>query len=171
MSDIATVWSIADGVGDWSASPASVSIWTDASGDSIVDGAGQPIDAFFTAGEGMISGSDLVTAVLISLFTDAAADPDDVIPDGSGDARGWWGAPIGSKLWLRGRSKQTPLTLELVKNDIRQALQWMIDDDVVAKIDVATEFTMPGLLGAQIVLRRQDGASFALKFSRLWEAL
>src|SRR5260363_120954 len=42
--------------------------------------------------------SDLQIAVMISLFTDRQARPDDVIPDGSTDARGWWGKPnIGSR--------------------------------------------------------------------------
>lgn len=171
MTDITTSWDIPSGMGDWVLSPPSLSLWTDESGNSILDQNGQPIDVNFTAGEGLVSGADLVTAVLISLFTDATADQDDVIPDNSGDPRGWWGGIIGSKLWLRERSKQTAITLALVKNDIEQALQWMIDDSVVAAIDVLTEWSRPGMLGAQVTLRRASGTRMALRFSRLWEAL
>src|SRR5260364_261512 len=44
--------------------------------------------------------SDLQIAVMISLFTERQARPDDVIPDGSTDARGWWGKPniVGPRL-------------------------------------------------------------------------
>lgn len=170
MADIATTWSIPDGMGDWSLSVPSTDFWTDESGNSILDQTGSPIDAFFTAGSGIVAGADLVTAVLISLFTDATADPDDVVLDGSGDPRGWWGGAIGSKLWLRARSKQTASVLALVKNDIEQALAWLIEDGVVAAVNVTTEWTRPGMLGAQVVLKRTDGARAALKFSRLWES-
>lgn len=40
---------------------------------------------------GLSRDEGLVTQVLICLFTDARADDDDVIPDGSGDPRGWPG--------------------------------------------------------------------------------
>ncbi len=107
--------------------------------------------------------------MLISLFTDAEAGVDDAILDGSADPRGWWGGPIGSKIWLRTRSKATPLVLALVKNDIEQALAWLIEDDVAAMIDVETEWTRPGLLGARVVIRRVDGTRRALAFGRVWE--
>jgi phage gp46-like protein len=170
MTDIATTWRVADGIGDWSLDPTHSSFWTDESGNSIVDHNGQPIDAIFVPGEGLVSGSDLITAILISLFTDAAADPGDIIPDGSGNPRGWWGGAIGSKLWLRERSKQTATTLALVKNDIEQALDWMVADGVIAGIEVMTEWTRPGMLGAEVILKRTDGARTALKFSKLWES-
>ena len=67
----------------------------------------------------------LKTAVLISLFTDRLAAADDEIPDGTEDRRGWWGDmpadgsapsgappdPIGSRLWLLARAKQSAETL------------------------------------------------------------
>lgn len=126
----------------------------------------------FVIGTGLISGSDLYTAALISIFTDAAASPDDVIVDGTNDPRGWWGdSNIGSKLWLRTRSKATALIPALVKSDVETALQWMLDDDVVAQINVTTEWTKPNMLGGQIEFLRQDGARAALAFSRLWAAV
>src|SRR4051812_18257550 len=124
--DIATLWDTATGAGDWVLDPGSSTIWTDENGNSIVDENGQPVSSEFIAGSGLVSGCDLVTAVLISLFTDAAADTDDAIPDGSGDPRGWWAGAIGSKLWLRQREKATQTLLALVRDDCERALAWMV---------------------------------------------
>lgn len=169
MADIATRWNIGTGLGDWGLSVPDQLIWTDENGNSIVDENGRPVSARFTPGDGLAIGDDLLTALLISLFSDAEAGPDDVIPDGSGDPRGWWAGQIGSKLWLRLRSKAAPLVLAQVKNDIEQALAWLIEDEVVASVEVTTEWTRPGLLGALVLLRRTDGTRRALGFSRLWE--
>ena len=58
----------------------------------------------------LTSGSDMYTAVIISLFTDGLARSDDQ-HDGT-DRRGWWGdsgseMTIGSRLWLLNREKLT----------------------------------------------------------------
>src|SRR5260363_352074 len=71
--------------------------------------------------------SDLQIAVMISLFTGRQARPDDVIPDGSTDARGWWGKPnIGSRLWLLERAKATEATRQQARDYMTEALQWLI---------------------------------------------
>jgi phage gp46-like protein len=171
MSDIVTQWNVAEGIGDWVASAPNQVIWTDQNGNSIVDQNGLPIDSIFTAGQGLLYGDDLMTAVLISIFTDATAGDDDAIPDGSDDPRGWWAGQIGSKIWLRLRSKATDLTLALVKQDIRDALAWLIDDSVAASIDVETAWVRRGLLGATVLILRNDGTRRALAFSHLWENL
>jgi phage gp46-like protein len=124
------------------------------------------------AGPDLASGDDLASAVLISLFTDARAAADDVIPDGSGDPRGWWAdgdpeGPIGSKLWLRLRSKITQDTLNLVKGDIAQALAWLIEDQVASRVTVMTEWTTPTLLGASVVIDQGDQVS-QLGFTFAW---
>lgn len=169
MTDVSTIWSAPLGVGDWELSLPDFIVWTDEAGNAIVDQNGQPVSAIFTAGDGLTIGDELFTAVLISLFTDAEASPDDAIPDGTDDPRGWWGGPIGSKIWLRVRAKVTALTLALVKSDIEDALAWMIEDNVVASIDVTTEWTRPSLLGARVIIKRTDGLTRALAFTRIWE--
>lgn len=170
MPDIATTWDVDNAVGDWTISAPRWPLWVDQNGDSIRDQIGRAVGNAFIPGQGLVTGSDLYTAVLISLFTDAAAGPDDIIPDGSRDPRGWWGDPsIGSKLWLLMRSKATSTVLALAKTYIEQALQWLIDDGVVAKIEVTTEWTKRATLGALIVFHRSDGAHLALNFSQLWE--
>lgn len=143
MSDISTVWDAVNNRGDW-----------------------------VLSGPALLSGNDLVTAVLISCFTDRVAQPDDVIPDGSGNPRGWWGDdplyPIGSRMWLLERRKQDSQTLADAKTYLTEALQWMIDDGVVARIDILTEYTKPYMLGAQITLYKQDGSTIPLNFAWAW---
>lgn len=147
MSDTKTVWSTPNGYGDWQMN-----------------------------GAQLATGDDLATAILISLFTDRIAEPDDVIPDGSNDPRGWWGdageaTPIGSRLWLLSRAKQTQETLQRAYDYIVEALQWMIDDGVVAKFDVLVEWTKASELGAQVVAYKQDGSTVANAFSWAWQGI
>ncbi|RSU46350.1 phage GP46 family protein [Sphingomonas sp. S-NIH.Pt15_0812] len=167
MADIATGWRI--DAGDWSVVAPEQVIWTDETGRAIVDEAGRPVSYVFTAGGDLAVGDDLFTAVLISLFCDAAAGDDDAIPDGSGDPRGWWAGEIGSRLWLRARARANAATLAIVKVDIEQALAWLVTDGVAARIDVTTAWAAPGLLGALVLILRTDGTRRALRFAYLWE--
>lgn len=134
MSDITIVWDAAVSHGDW-----------------------------VLAGADLLTGSDLATAMLISVFSDAMAAPDDVIPDGSGDPRGWWGdqfdpdVPTGSKLWLLDRAKQTQDTLNRAYAYLAESLQWLVDDGVVARFDISVEWVRTSFLGAQIVAYAPGG--------------
>jgi phage gp46-like protein len=74
-------------------------------------------------------------------------------------------------LWLRERSKATPDLPELIRNDIGQALQWLIDDGVVASIAVTAEYQDAKTIAAQVVLRRQDSTQMAMQFARVWETI
>jgi phage gp46-like protein len=147
MSDTVTTWIPALGRGDW-----------------LLDGLQ------------LADGSDLQTAILISLFTDRQANPDDVIPDGSGDPRGWVGDlgqdyQIGSRLWLLSRAKQTGETLARAQDYIAEALQWLIDDGVVAKFDILTEWTRASQLGARVTAYRTDGTTAAFNFLSVWKGV
>jgi len=95
----------------------------------------------------------LETAVLLSLFTDATADADDELPDGTGDRRGWWGDlpldppvgsalgdRIGSKLWLRVREKQIQPVLTTLIGDAAQALAWLRADGIAEQVGVTGRF-------------------------------
>ena len=100
-----------DLIGDWS--------WT-------LDGNGDLVD-----------GSDIQTAVLICLFTDALADPDYELPPGATDRRGYWAdflrpAPLGSRLWqFTERGKKTPATLRLIERAATDSLKPMQDDGII----------------------------------------
>ncbi|OJA74532.1 hypothetical protein BGV72_24585 [Burkholderia ubonensis] len=147
MSDTTTVWDVANARGDWQMN-----------------------------GPMLATGDDLETAILISLFTDRMAEPNDVIPDGTDDPRGWWGdagetVQIGSRLWLLSRAKQTQETLQRAYDYIVEALQWLIDDGVVAKFDVLVEWTKASELGAQVVAYKQDGSTSASHYSWVWQGI
>lgn len=147
MSDISTIWDTALGVGDWE-----------------------------LVGADLASGKDLVSATFISLFTDRVADPGDTIPDGTSDPRGWWGDldqdyPIGSRLWLLDRAKQTPENLRNAHDYVAEALQWMIDDEIVAHWDILCEWIGPGRLGIQAEAHQGSGASSKMKFIWAWKGI
>ena len=147
MSDVAIQWNVALGRGDWVLSGALIE-----------------------------TGQDLQTAVLLSLFTDRVAEADDVIPDGTSDRRGWWGDagqsyPIGSRLWLLDRAKGTAETVASARDYIAEALQWLIDDGVVASFEITVEWTAPSQLGAQVVALRNDGTSVPMSFPWVWAGI
>lgn len=174
MSDIQILWDIGQGSGDWYFPPQVDGLITDENGASIVSSDEAPMNdgiAFFGTSGGLLTGNDLGTAVMISLFTDAEAGPDDIIPDGTSDRRGWWAGPIGSKLWLLSRSKQTATVLALAKTYIAEALQWLLDDGVASEVLIITEFTRPGLLGAQITIKRDGKKPETLNFEWAWQEI
>lgn len=146
MSDTSITWNIPLGRGDW-----------------------------VLLGGQMRTGDDLATAMLISLFTDRVAAQDDVIPDGTSNPRGWWaddpGNPVGSRLWLLSRAKQTTATLALALSYIGEALQWLIDDGVVAKFDITVEWTRDSALGAHVVAYKNDGTTMSTNFQSVWKGI
>lgn len=119
----------------------------------------------------------LETAVLISLFTDRRADVDDDLDDVN-DRRGWWGDALetdgdktGSRLWLLYRQKITTKILAKVKEYIEECLQWMLDDGVVADIEVTAERSELDRIYTQIDLSRNSGSKTTVAFDDLWKAM
>jgi len=86
--------------------------------------------------------ASLRTSVLLSLFSDRRANPEEVIRFGGDDARGWWGDgfaevkgdQFGAKLWLLGREKVLPETLNRAREYTREALAWMVEDGVADEV-------------------------------------
>lgn len=117
----------------------------------------------------------LRTAFLISLFTDARARPDDVLPQGE-DPCGWWGDAYsakpddqtGSRLWLLSREKKTPAVLIRARDYAREALAWAIEDGICATIDVVTEVFGRDGLAIGITATRARGEA-AQRFDFVWE--
>lgn len=97
------------------------------------------------AGFDLMSESGLLSAVLISLFTDARVDADE-FPDGENDRRGWWGDALsdgdatGSRLWLLERSKQTGDVLVLAEGWAQEALSWLVEDGIATEVEVTAEW-------------------------------
>lgn len=139
------------------------------------------------AGDIKFDGGDLVrepgltSAVYLSLFCDSRANDDSGITDPD-SRRGWWGnlladkqdnAGMGSNLWLLSREKDTKQTVNLAEQYIYDALQWMLDDGVVQKIDVTVESqgtTTTPILAASIKLYFADGSKQVVAFADLWTA-
>ncbi|MGL4859675.1 MAG: phage GP46 family protein [Enterobacteriaceae bacterium] len=145
MSDIKTLWQIDIAAGNWSV----------------------------THGD-LQSDDDLPTAVLISLFTDRLARTDDRLDDDN--RRGWWGdheqdQRIGSRLWLLAREKLTTSVATRAETYAKEALQWLIDDRVVASIEPSAEIVYPNRLHLTIILTRPGGQPESMKFNWVWEAI
>jgi phage gp46-like protein len=144
MTDIQTIWDVSTGTGDYEIENGELS-----------------------------KGHDVRTSVLISLFTDRVADVNDELPDSTQDRRGWWGDtgqkyPIGSRLYLLDRSKApTNIELEAI-NYASEAVQWMIDDNIVAKFDIQAKFIHNNQLRMIVVAYRQDGSILSKISEELW---
>lgn len=120
---------------------------------------------------------DLETAVLLSLFSDRRADPDDQLPGAPGDVRGWWGDtpaedsppdPLGSKLWLLAREKQTNEVRLRAEDYAREALAWMIEDGAADEVVVAGSYPRIGWLVLRIDIYRQRTLVFTGRYGPLW---
>jgi len=138
----------------------------------------------------------LAAAVVISLFTDARARPEDFLPDdarvpgeaaaygASGadlarDRRGWWGDLVpprqaaemaehrtGSRFWLLSREKQTPETLRRAEEYAREALEWLIADGIARAVQVTAFIPRAGWLGLQITIDRPRSRD---RFEHVWK--
>jgi len=120
----------------------------------------------------------LETAVLLSLFVDRRADAADILPDEEADRRGWWadafptvaGDAIGSRLWLLAREKQTATLLPRLEGYAREALQWLLDDGVAERVDVAASFPQPGWVLLSVEIARPGIDPVLYRFNRVWLA-
>lgn len=142
-------------------------------------------DVSILAGD-LASEADLRTAVEISLLTDRLANPDDAIPDGTADRRGWWGdlprdtdpaTPtadrIGSRLWLLRREKATADTARRAEEYAREALAWLVEDGVAARVDVVATWQALGFLALRVTITRTadpGGRPSSHTFDVAWSA-
>ena len=123
-------------------------------------------------------GRDLETAVIVSLFTDRRAEPDDPLPDGGGDRRGYWGdgltdQPLGSRLWLLAREKATRQTLLRAVEYAKEALAWLVADGVAERVEVAAEWqgSPPSRLALAATIYRPATAPARFRFAAVWQDL
>ena len=158
--DIAVIWDAAHARGDWSI----------ANGD-------------------LALGSPLLSAIMVSLFSDRVAPAQPTADDqaaGIGvtggaqdDRRGWWGdvyigRPIGSRLWQLARAIKTG-TRQLPQDaeDIcSEALQWLLDDNVVSSFSVAASWAAAtSLLIAVSVFEPNARTAQTFQFQFAWEGI
>jgi len=122
----------------------------------------------------LLTDDSLLTAVIISLFTDRQADPGDELPAGGNDRKGWWGDTtlpggkdkIGSRLWLLKREKQLPSVLARAKEYAEEALAWLVTDGHVLAVGVTVTAPARGLWLLTVRLTRRNGeASWKLAYN------
>jgi len=121
---------------------------------------------------------ELVTAVAVALFTHRTAEDDDPLPHFASDRRGWWGDldaeelfdgwPIGSRLWLLSREKQTEETRARAEEYIREALDPFVEKRICERYDLAVDWFAHERLGAEITFYRGPKESIAVRFETLW---
>lgn len=147
MTDIALVWSNELWRGDWSLG----------------------LDGTLTADR------DLETSVLLSLFTDRTALPGDEIPD-KGTIRGWWADtfrrfPLGSRLWLLWREKQTETTRRRAEEYSRESLQWMVEAGVARSATTKATWIRRGWLELEITITAPGGERSVWRYPLVWAQL
>jgi phage gp46-like protein len=106
----------------------------------------------------------LLTAVVLSLLTDRTAQPHEV-PAGT-DRRGYWadaftvinGDQFGSRVWLLEREKQLQEVVQRARRYFREALQWLLDDGLAQRLDVAGFIPRMGWLVVDVVLGLAEGS-------------
>ena len=112
----------------------------------------------------------LETAVLISLFSDARAEPADDLLEGT-ERRGWWaeayfdgdehGDVWGSKLWQLETRKATAESLVFAQTAAERSLEWLIEDGICQAVSVETWWLegRQGYMGLLVTLKRPDKVS------------
>lgn len=128
---------------------------------------------------GLRARSPLHTAILLCLMSDRRAEPNDFIPDGSGDPRGWAGDPIdpaikplGSRLWQLRRRELTQDIADLAVVFAQEALQTLIDQNAAAEFKIAaTPNYEMGRLEMTVDGYRESGQRVtSVNFDLLWKA-
>lgn len=117
--------------------------------------------------------SGLATAVLVSIFTDARALPDEIR---TAVLRGGWigdSAPpveefkLGSRIWLTEPAKLIQSTANIVSSYALAALQWMIDQGIASNVEVEGVLRPPYELGLNVRITAPTGEETS-QYVALW---
>ena len=137
---------------------------------------------------GLDDTEQLATAIIVAIGTDRRALPTDDLPNiGDDDRRGWWGDlnadtiwngwPIGSRLWLLGRSKITGVaakdgsTLNKVRAYLNEAIQPFIALGVASALTIDVVRRGRNEIDATVTLYRGPKTAIQLQFSDLWNGI
>ena len=117
---------------------------------------------------------NLETSVLVSFFSDARANPDQIpTPE---RRRGWLGdvasdvpeRRYGSWLWLLSQRRLTQMTVNDAVDYAEEALQWMIDDGLVVNVSVSGSIGASSSIVLQVTLDTLEGVT-STTYVTLWE--
>lgn len=147
--------------------------------DWILAGAGDPPQQR----GGLRARMQLLTSVVLCLFTDRRLPEEMTAPGAAGDdPRGWWGNSLrldgepadelGSLLWTLERSPLTADTAALAKAYCEQALQVILDQGAVARFDIDASTDPRGFLAIQVRAFDHVGKpALAEVFEVLWRQI
>lgn len=120
----------------------------------------------FNGDEGLSIDGDMETLVNISLFTWRRDDTRSPRFGWAGDSFTTpEGSRIGSRLYTLRRRKVTQETLILTKSILKEALNWMIEDNIAASISIEVERFALQVVAAKIEIIKPDNSSWA----GIWE--
>lgn len=117
----------------------------------------------------LLQDDGLSSAILDSLLTDRRAEEDDILPDSSdSNKRGFWYDTVaseqddkqGSRRWLLDREKQTDRVLRSEEAFAKEALNWMIEDDVATSIEATAEWESSTALLLNIIINLTTGGTY-----------
>lgn len=128
-------------------------IWKDGKADLVLNDANNDLQ----------DENELKTAIIVSLFTDARAELEQV-PTPNSDRRGWWGASIGSLLWLLQRAKATESNLQIAISYIKNALAWLIAQEIASDIAVEGEIQDRVRFSFNIKIKRSNNSKYDYLF-------
>lgn len=121
----------------------------------------------------LLADEGFATSVLISLFSDARAPSENLLPPGETSLKGWWGdidrnaEKTGSLLWLIDREKMLPEVAERAREYCVNALAWIKDEDIAETVRVETQLVRPQSLQIRIFIERGT----ARRYSYLWDGV
>lgn len=116
-----------------------------------------------------LTGDNITTNVIASLFTDRRAQLSDELPDGGTDRRGWWcdswrGELLGSRLWLLSREKQLQTVITKARTYADEALVWMPKAGLIRDYRVTATNPENGVLLLTIIILLNDGETLPMSF-------
>lgn len=114
------------------------------------------------------------SSLLMSIFCERRATPSEVAPPEK--RRGWWGNAflgftdfeIGSKLWLLSQARADQVTLNNSITFSTNALDWLIDDKYIDKINITAEYNEQNILLLAIQLLIGQDIVLNIGF-KLWQ--
>ncbi|WP_251976709.1 phage GP46 family protein [Salinicola avicenniae] len=141
-------------------------------------GEGAPYGDVALAAADLETDDGLETAVLVSLFTDRRALDSDELPAGAEDRRGWWGDvaatvegdQVGSRLWLLSREKRTADVLNRAREYAREALRWLLDDEVATRVEVDADYINTDWLALRVEITRPGEPVYRGRYEYNWRA-
>ena len=128
-------------------------------------------DLQFGADGDILTADSLDAAILVSLFSDRRATPDQAPV--ARQRRGWVGDletpedPIGSWLWLLDQERITATTASRAADYGERALEWLVEDEIALAVsaDATVEATRVSLA---VTLQRPNARS-ERRFVSLWD--